>query len=158
VRDPFVGNRIPQNAGYLDPIAQKILALVPHPTGPNFLAGQTGNNFQNPFVSGRTSTVPSLKIDHQFSSRGRLSFYGGTTGTDSQFSIPFGNADGFPLPLTQARGTFEHAQTLRLNYDYTLTPALLLHVGAGYSGEDFADDAPVRNYDPFKELGLKGAR
>jgi len=156
VRDAFVGNRIPQNANYLDPIAQKILALVPHPTGPNFLAGQTGNNFQNPFTSSRVSTVPSLKIDHQMGAKGRLSFYGGTTGTDSQYSIPFGNADGFPTPITQARGTFEHAQTLRLNYDHTLTPTLLLHVGVGYSGEDFADHAPVRDYDPFAQLGLKG--
>ena len=156
VRNAFVGNRIPQNANYLDPIAQKILAMVPHPTGPNALAGQTGNNFQNPFTSSRTSTVPSLKIDHQIGSKGHLSFYGGTTGTDSQYSIPFGNADGFPVPITQARGTFEHAQTLRLNYDHTLTPTLLLHVGAGYSGEDFADDAPVRDYNPLTQLGLKG--
>jgi len=156
VRDPFPGNKIPQNATYLDPVAQKILALVPRPTGPNSLAGQTGNNFQNPFTSSRVSTVPSLKIDHQVGSKGHFSFYGGTTGTDSQYSIPFGNADGFPTPITQARGTFEHAQTIRLNYDHTLTPTLLLHVGVGYSGEDFFDNAPVRNYDPFKELGLKG--
>ena len=154
VRNAYVGNVIPLTS--MDPIALKILAMVPRPTGPNFLAGQTGNNFQNPFISGRTSTVPSLKIDHQWTPKLRMSFYGGTTGTDSQYSIPFGNADGFPTPITQARGTFEHAQTLRLNFDYTITPTLLLHLGAGYSGEDFADHAPVRDYDPFKELGLKG--
>jgi hypothetical protein len=31
---------------------------------------------------------------------------------------------------------------------------LLLHVGVGYSGEDFADHAPTRDYDPFTQLGL----
>src|SRR5262249_10138179 len=101
VRTAFPGNKIPQTAAYLNPIAQQVLALVPRPTGPNFQSGQTGNNFQNPFTSSRTSTVPSLKIDHQLGTKGHLSFYGSTTGTDSQYSIPFGNADGFPAPITQ---------------------------------------------------------
>ena len=39
--------------------------------------------------------------------------------------------------ITAARGTFIPDYTERLNYDRTLTPTLLLHIGAGYLNTTF---------------------
>jgi hypothetical protein len=154
VRDPFPGNIIEKSR--FDPVALKVLSLVPRPMGPNSLV-QQGTNFQNPWVSHRTSEIPSLKLDHNLNDQQKLSFYWSTTGTESQYAFPNGNAEGLPAPITAARGTFIHARTIRLNYDYALAPSLLLHVGAGWSQQNFDDRAPVTDYDAVKELGLRGA-
>jgi hypothetical protein len=44
-----------------------------------------------------------------------------------------------------------------LNYDLTMTPTLLLHLGAGYQQNNFFDDAPILNFDAAATYGLKGA-
>jgi len=155
VRDQFPSNKIPQTGAYLDPVAQKVLALVPQPKG--VPTTQIGQNYQNPWITHRTTEIPSLKVDQQFGSKGHFSGYYGLTGTESQYSSPNGNMEGFPEPITAARGTFIHARTIRLNYDHTVTPTMLLHVGVGYWNEDFDDHAPTTNYDAEKELGLRGA-
>lgn len=153
VRDPFPGNRIDPTR--FDKVALNIQKLLPLPQGPT--ANQLGQNYQNSWVSHRTSEIPSLKIDQSVGDKGKLSFYWSTTGTESQYSSPNGNMEGFPTPITVARGTFIHNKTIRLNYDHTLSPTLLLHLGAGYSSEDFDDHSPSLGYDALKELGLKGA-
>jgi hypothetical protein len=57
VRDPFPGNIIPVSR--FDPVAAKIQALIPLPSGPGSI-----NNFQQ-VDPGRTSKgIPSIKIDH----------------------------------------------------------------------------------------------
>ncbi|MCU1335841.1 MAG: Cna B-type protein [Bryobacterales bacterium] len=155
VRTQFPGNKIPLQS--IDPVSAKILALVPGPTGPNAASGQLGNNYQNPWLSHRTSQIPSLKMDHQLSSKGHLAFYYGRTVTESQFPFPNGNSVGLPLPIDPARGTFVYSPTIRGNYDHTLTPSLLLHFGVGYSANNSSDDAPVVDYNALASLGLQGA-
>ena len=155
VRDPFPGNMIP--ASRFDPVSQNILALVPLPQGPGHERGQLGNNFQRPWLSHRTSEIPSIKVDQILGSSGRLSFYYQQTDTTSQFSFPLGNSEGFPTPVTNARGTFIYSKTYRLNYDHTLSPTTLLHLGIGWNQLNFADYAPVLDYNPLQELGLPGA-
>ena len=110
---------------------------MPNPTNGNFTQNYNGYN-----LGQRATNVPSLKLDQSLGSKGKLSFYWGLTGTVSQFSSPNGNADGLPNEISQARGTFIHSLTERLNYDYTLSPTLLLHLGAGYSRTLFVDTAP----------------
>src|SRR6266567_9628299 len=46
---------------------------------------------------------------------------------------------------------------LTLNYDETIRPTLLLHLGIGYQHLSFEDRAPVLDYNPLQALGLKGA-
>jgi hypothetical protein len=156
VRDPFPNNMIPSTTA-LDPVAQKILALVPLPRGPNAATGQLGSNYQNTWLSHRTSQIPSIKLDHQLSSKGHVAFYYGETVTESQFSFPNGNSVGLPEPIDPARGTFIYSPTLRVNYDQTLTPTILLHFGVGYSANNFFDYAPVLDYNAQASLGLRGA-
>lgn len=154
-RDAFVNNTIPVTR--FDPVAVKVIALVPMPAGVNHDRGQLGNNFQTPWLSQTRSYLPSLKLDHAVGSKMKLSGLYQATMQEVQFSTPNGNMEGFPAPITAARGSFIYTWTYRANMDYTLTPTMLLHVGAGWYHLNFNDPSPTLNYDAEKELGLKGS-
>ncbi len=147
---PFPSNAIPSSR--FDPVALKIQSLIPLPNLPGSI-----NNYSTTQPSVRHTTIPAVKIDQLIGSRQKLSFYWSFTHTDSQFSQIYGNYEGYPLPITEARGTFIHSHVERLNYDYTLSPTMLLHVGVGYQQNNFFDDAPVLNYNASTALGLNGA-
>ena len=57
-------------------------------------------------------------------------------------------ADGLPLEIGQYRGGLIPTNTWRLNYDRTLTPTMLLHIGAGYMDTIFNDQAPFLSFNP----------
>lgn len=154
-RDQFVNNVIP--ASRFDPVALKVLALVPLPIGPNAAAGQVGNNFQNPYPSQTRSQIPSIKVNQTINSKHRVDFYFQKTGLEAQYTQQNGNAEGLPSPVTASRGSFIYTQTYRFNWDYTITPTTLLHVGFGWFHHDFNDRAPVIDYNAERELGLRGA-
>ncbi len=154
-RDAFVNNTVPVTR--FDPVAVKVIGLVPLPAGPNHDRGQLGNNFQTPWLSKTRSYLPSLKLDHSVGSKMKLSGLYQATMQEVQFSTPNGNMEGFPAPITAARGSFIYTWTYRANMDYTLTPTMLLHVGAGWFHLNFNDPSPTLNYDAEKELGLKGS-
>jgi hypothetical protein len=151
-RLPFASNKIP--ASLFDPISMKVLALVPSPQGINFSRGQVTSNYTGTYDTSRTSKIPSIKLDHNLTSKSRLSFYLQETNTRSP-RTPTG-ADPLPAVITGGATTFSSGTTVRLNYDYTLTPRLIVHLGAGWNDSDFKLGPPVDNYDTFKELGLKG--
>jgi len=148
--NPFPNNMVP--AARFDPTALKIQALVPLPTNGGLINNAVGYNLLQ-----RATAIPSLKIDQATGSRGHASFYWSTTQTDAQYSVPNGNADGLPDLISGARGTFIHSLTVRLNYDYTLAPTLLMHVGAGYSRIWFFDGGPVRNFN-CSQIALSGCQ
>jgi hypothetical protein len=150
VRDPFPGNRI--DSSLWDPVAQKVQALMPPPNRSGLI-----NNYLNPFPSDRITYIPAVKADHNLSSKAKLSYYWSQTTTASQYSTPLGGADGLPEPITAAIGTFITARTQRLNLDYTMTPTMLLHLGAGYQTNHFTDDPGTTNYDAAANLGLTGS-
>ena len=152
IRDPFPNNTIPLEK--MDPVALKVQALIPLPNAvPNALT----NNAIFPYISDRVTGIPSFKIDHNLSSRDKLSFFFSEIYTGSQYSNTTGSADGLPPLISAAIGTFITSHIYRLNYDRTLTPSLLLHLGAGYQDNYFADDVVNLHYDSQKELGLRGA-
>jgi hypothetical protein len=146
--NPFPNNVIPVSR--FDPVSLKLLALVPTANNAN-IAG----NFGGSTSGNRYSAIPSIKIDQNISDKDKLSFFWSRINTESQLSSPLGNADGLPLNIGQYRGTFIPTYTMRVNYDRTLTPTLLLHVGAGYYHTSFDDHAPDLNFDPAS-LGLSG--
>ncbi|MEO8100323.1 MAG: TonB-dependent receptor [Acidobacteriota bacterium] len=151
----FVNNKIPLTQ--FDPVALKILADVPLPTGANAAAGLPNGNYQVPWVSHRVSNLPSLKLDHNIGSKGHLSGYWQSTGTTAQYSFPNGSHDGLPQPMGGARGTFIYAKVVRVNYDHTLTPTTVLHIGAGWNSLSFSDKAPTNTFDALSKYGLKGS-
>ncbi|MCU1337707.1 MAG: hypothetical protein JWO19_3288 [Bryobacterales bacterium] len=149
----FVGNQIPITS--FDPSAVKLQNLIPLP---NFgTAATLTNNYINPFPSKRVTPIPSLKMDHSFSSKFKISGYWSTTTTEVQYAPGgFALSEGFPDTITATRGTYIYSRTYRLNLDYTVTPTMLLHFGAGYIVNDFGDTAPITNFDMVKVLGISG--
>jgi hypothetical protein len=149
VRTPFQGNMIPMSR--LDKVALAIQSYIPLPQ-----ISAPVNNLTPVFPTDRNTMIPSLKIDQYFSSKDKLSFYWSQTGTDSQYSNTTGGADGLPQPISSAIGTFIHSWVVRANYDRTISPTILLHLGAGYQHLFFNQDPPTRNFNPTTALGLQG--
>jgi hypothetical protein len=136
VATPFPNNIIPQSR--FSPVAVAIQGLLPKLTSADRYQNYNGYN-----LGQRITSIPSIKIDQVLGSKQKIAFYYHHTDTEAQFTTPNGNADGLPDLLTGARGSIPiGGPTFRLNYDYTLTPTLLAHFGAGYSMIYFYDDGP----------------
>jgi hypothetical protein len=148
VRDPFPNNAIPPQM--IDATAAKIQALIPG-------ASRSGltNNFEQVGTTQRLNEITSIKIDHSFDVKSKISIY------DHYYRTKFANngADGLPSPLTSLRNGLARTHTLRITYDYSITPTLLAHVGVGMVRQRIPDQAvpDVLNYDSVKQLGLVGA-
>ena len=126
----------------MDPSALKILALLPAPTNSNLL-----NHYVIPgYTNFRHTTIPSFKIDHNVNDRNRLSFYF----SDTMQRSP--SANGFTQVITPAAPQGTNAYTYRLNYDRTVSPTKILHLGAGYLYQYVPSVPP--EYDP-NSLGFR---
>jgi Carboxypeptidase regulatory-like domain/TonB dependent receptor-like, beta-barrel len=142
VRTPFSNNMIPIQQQ--DPVALAVQKLLPLPNLPGDI-----NNYSIPsYHSFEHTTNLSLKLDQSISSTIKVSGY------YSQLHTLQPNVNGGITPL--ALGGADVSQwnhTVRLNYDQTITPTLLLHVGIGYFQYYNPHVAP-----PFDQstLGLKG--
>ena len=140
-RDPFLNNAIPVTR--FDPVATKILALVPQPDSTGLI-----NNFHPVFGNPRLSFIPSVKIDHNLSSKSKISGYWSRTRTGTP------NITGLPDVITTGVPSLIVSHTVRLNFDQSLTPTLLAHVGAGIVDTFSGQTSPA--YDPVAQLGLRG--
>ncbi|HLI84622.1 MAG TPA: carboxypeptidase-like regulatory domain-containing protein [Bryobacteraceae bacterium] len=141
VRDPFPNNTIPLSEQ--DPVALAIQKLIPLPTNSNLI-----NNYIATYGNPRLTYIPSVKIDYQISSKSKISGYWSRTST----STP--NNTVLPAPITTAVPSDIVAHTIRLNFDETLTPTMLLHFGAGLI--DLHDNNPTPAFNPASQLGLRG--
>ena len=133
VRDPFSNNTIPKNM--MDPTALIIQNMIPAANTNAALLNYTAPAYSN----FRHTTIPSLKIDQNISAKIKLAGYYSATVTNSP------QTNGFAEPYTALQPQAALAQTIRLNLDTTLTPTLLLHIGAGYLETSNPQDAP--HYD-----------
>jgi hypothetical protein len=149
VRDQFPNNAIPQSR--LDPVSLAMQSLVPQPNRPglinNYLAGYTGI---------RHTDINSIKVDQTVTSKSKLSVFYSRTHTYSPYSQVLAG-DSLPKEITVGRGNYDWVHTTRLNYDYTIQPTLLLHVGAGYVNQHGPNDftPAMDSFDP-DTIGLKG--
>lgn len=146
--NPFPGNIIPMSR--FSPSSLAFMALFPQPSNGNVV-----NNYNGDIHGGRYSAIPSIKIDQVITDKDKLSFYWDRNNTESQISAPLGNADGLPEEIGGYRGTFIPNWTTRLNYDRTISPTLLLHLGAGYFHTSFSDKAPFLSFNP-SQFDLSG--
>ncbi|HXP86311.1 MAG TPA: TonB-dependent receptor [Bryobacteraceae bacterium] len=156
IRDPFPNQQIPLSR--FDPVAAKIQSLFPAPVGPS--ASGVVNNYVPNIPTTRVTEIPSVKID-QVLGKGKLSFFWQRTKTTAPLSFTFGQVDGLPDPIATNVGTFQNAPVYRLNYDYSLTPTLLLHLGGGYRSNYFFtpsvnEEGALPNYNAQTQLGLNG--
>lgn len=155
VRSPFPGNVIP--ASRIDKVSAAILSkYVPLPQGPNAAAGILTSNYFNPFRGYRKTRSPTLKIDQNLWSSGRISFTYSDNHTESPVQA-LGLGEGFPEPITANAGTFENSPTFRLNTDFSLRPTLILHIGIGFQEYNFCACTVTTNYNAAADIGLSGA-
>jgi len=150
VRNPFPNNQIPVSR--FDPVAGKILALIPQPLGPN--APQAGANYLAPFDQGRVSNVPSVKVDHNVGAKWHMAFYFQRTNTSTPRTITA--ADDLPNNITGSAISANAARTGRVNIDYAATPRLLLHTTLGWNDSDFLLQSQNYPFDAQKTLGIPG--
>jgi hypothetical protein len=152
IRDPFPGNMIPRTE--LDTVALKIQSLIPNPQGP--AATQLINNYNSPYQTKAKEHIPSIKIDHSLSSKAKLSFFFGETYIATPGPPTNTTADGFPTLLSDLLPTDWPTYSYRLNYDQTLTPTVLLHVGGGFVKSSLSMPSAVTGYNATQQLGLTG--
>ena len=151
VTTQFPGNIIPPTR--LDPIALKIQNLLPQPTcvvGPPCNPLGSVNNFQNTEPSHRVTEAPSLKLDHVIGTKDKLSFFWNRTITNC---LCYGD-DGMAQPISETFGGSIYAKSLRLNYDHTIQPTLLLHLGIGYTSDDLGRPVLTPDYNACTNIGL----
>jgi hypothetical protein len=143
VRQPFANNTIP--ASRLDPTALKIQGLFPQPT-----SGLLTNNYIIPAYFNYTHIeIPSLKLDHNLSSTIKLSFFYSANRQTSPA------ANGWTQVFTSAEPTDQLSQTTRINYDQSITPTLLMHLGAGLLETSLHNLPPA--FDSSTLFGSTGA-
>ncbi len=147
IRTFFPGNIIPKSM--MDPVALKVQGLIPQTTN-----NQTLLNWLPSITTNTQQQIPSFKIDHNLSDKTKLSFYW-TQQHTNQIAFP----DGLPEPLTGARPKLVAGNQYRINLDRTVSPTLVLHVGAGFYRFLNPDSSPegVLNYDAVGQLGLVGS-
>ena len=119
-RTPFPGNVIPKTL--FDPVTLKIQAWFPDPTRSGLV-----NNWEQKFVTPEKRHIPSVKIDHNFGDKSKLSFY-----ASNYLYFSYARMDGLPTPITSERNRKIWADTYQLHYDYTATPTTMIHAGFGY--------------------------
>ena len=123
IRNLYPNAQIPLTS--LDPIALAVQNYLPLPNNPN--AALLVNNYTVPFyTSYKHTTNPSVKIDHSISPTIKISGY------ISRLLTFQPNNNGFNAVFTGVEPVNDRSTTARLNYDQTLKPTLLLHVGVGY--------------------------
>jgi hypothetical protein len=140
IRDPFTGP-IPKTQ--LDPVAQAIQNFIPLPNLPGNL-----NNYALPtYTDFQHTTNWSFKLDHSLSSTIKISGY------FSRITTLNPNSNGIAGPIEQPAPMDNRSNTIRINYDQTIRPTLLLHLGVGYLYTYVPSEAPT--FDQTT-LGLKG--
>jgi len=140
VRTPYVNNSIPLTS--MDPVSVAVQKLIPAAN----LPGDVNNYTVPSYTSFTHTTTFSLKFDQNLSSTIKISGY---YSHNKNFS-PFAN--GLPSVLGNA-DTNNTNHTTRLNYDQTLRPTLLLHIGIGYFQTRQPHVAPAFDQST---IGLKG--
>jgi hypothetical protein len=144
-RTPFPGNILPSSR--IDPAAAKVLSYIP-----NAQNGNITNNYTLQDLFHKLTYIPSFKIDHNITDNAKISGYYSQENVTKDVG-----QDGLPDPISTRRYLHIWNHTYRLNYDQTLSPTLLLHLGAGYERYTNPDTAPpnITGFDNTK-LGITG--
>lgn len=142
-RTPFPGNVIPQSR--FSQVARNLVPLIPDPTRSTLLQNY---DFVNQSVI--EQKMWSIKADHAFTTTNRLAFFlsidDANTGNTTNFAGPIGNGLG---------DNFQKPWNVRVNHDYSFTPALFMHTTFGKSATRQGWDNPAQA-GFASQLGIPG--
>lgn len=108
----------------IDPTAQRLMSLLPHPDDPAKIA----NNYRSRSYSTARSSLPSIKLDYVFTDKHRISYLYSHFYSPARPSI--NNLEGLPGTGFPSDVTTEYH---RLNDDYIITSNLLNHITIGFN-------------------------
>ncbi len=141
VRSPFPNNAIPMSR--LSSFALAVENMFPLPNAPGL-----ENNYIIPsYLNWQHTTNVSFKLDHSLSSTQKLSWYWSHLADNNP------NANGWAGIFEAPAPTANRNYTTRLNFDDTITPTVLFHVGIGYIHQYQPTDYPNFNQS---SLGMSG--
>lgn len=120
---PFPNNMIPTNR--FNPVSVALLGTLPLPNIGT--PDQYVNNFSQSGDFFKLQTLPSLKLDQNIGQKIKMSLYLAMENTTKSNGV-----DGLPPIISQVRVQYIKSKTTRFNYDHTITPTLLFHLGAGF--------------------------
>ena len=143
-RQPFANNRIP--TGRFSSVSNKILPLIPTATS----AGISSNfSFSNLGI--KDLHIWSIKADHSFSDRNRVSFMYSPQNITQQAE------GGLPGALASGLLTLDKPKIYRATHDYSFSPTFFNRLLFGFSQyNNFFDQLPQHKQDWPGQLGLKG--
>ncbi len=148
VRDPFPNNFIGAPSTW-DPVAQKVLAFIPLPSGTT--ANALTNNYPNLQPNNKFQYLTSIKIDHSIRDAWHFAGY-----FIAEQSNKDNAADGINGTAAQTRWNTTPAPQVYLNADYTATPKLVLHAGFDFTRHNALQNSAVQNF-MASSLGLNTA-
>lgn len=143
-RDPFAGNRIPDNR--ISAVSRKVAGLLPQP----MLPGQTRN-----FIGVRRTISNDdrwqVKLDHVFSEKHRISglYSPGKFVRDGSGPLPDRIFSGFTT-------RDERAHLARIAHDWMIGPTLLNRVSLGFNRDAPFTGSPTVGEGWPEKLGLRG--
>lgn len=143
VRDPFPGNRIPENR--ISSVSRNILSLLPQP-----INNALFNNFISVGRGYADSNQYNIKIDHAFTDRNRINVYYYRDALDQ------GEPEAIPGPTTPGRLTGNRNAWVRLSHDYVVSPSILNHLNVGFTRFKVTIDHYTLNQDWPNRIGLRG--
>lgn len=143
-RQPFPNNRIP--AALFSTVSKNILPLIPNPTGSGISSNFSVNN-----QGVKDLDIWSVKADHSFTDRNRVSFFA------SLQNITQLSEGGLPGPLASGLYTLDKPKIYRATHDFNFSPTFINHFLFGFSQyNNFFDQLPQHKQDWPTKLGLKG--
>jgi Carboxypeptidase regulatory-like domain len=146
VRDPFPNNFIGDPSTW-DPVAQKVLNLIPSGSGPT--ADQPTNNYPEIIPNNKYQYIPGIKVDHKVSEKLHISGY---------FANQETNKDnwglGLPAPIDTLRFMTIHGVLTYVDADYVVTPHIEAHAGFGFHRHWSPQSSAFQNIDQQSLLGL----
>jgi len=146
-RTPFAGNVIPR--ARINPVAAATVKYYPDPTGPG-VPNTAANNFFNSGSSASNAYQSTIKIDHNFSGRQRLSsWYSRTPLTQSAPNL-WGNI----MTPGDVKRVVNAPQSGSADYLLNLTPTTLLNLRWGVTRLNAPIDIYTETFD-VKELGFQ---
>src|SRR5262245_6663348 len=143
-RQAFAGNRIP--ATMFSAVSKNILPLIANPTGSGI-----SSNFSISNKGVKDLDIWSLKADHSFTDRNRVSFF------ISLQNITQLAEGGLPGALASGVYTLDKPKIYRATHDFSFSPTFFNHLTFGFSQyNNFFDQLPQHKQDWPSKLGLKG--